>query len=412
MGRFLRSVREYLGEQYSGRTLVSFISGRSDTLRKIRKRTEAQRAEYSRPGKKRIAHVTSFSVSNAGDNVLSECVRRLFDKRFGELDWDIIRLHDSVDDETIDRLNRTQGVVIGGGGVFLPDTNKNDVSGWQWPFPKERYSEISSPMVVFAVGYNYFNGQERCGIFEDNVSELAARSAFFGLRNHGSLAEISSFLEGDVKSNLTFQPCPTMIARYIYPELPEKIETRKIALNVALDRAGARMGEDQEIILSEIAKAMRLLGERGYEIHFITHCDWEIKYNDYLIREKVKFIYHHATVWDTKKILKFYNDMDIVIGMRGHGIWIPYGVNTRILSLGSHNKTKWFLEDIDALDWNIDVNQDPGHLSTAILDKFISLNEKDRDKTDKKLRETQMKLWDITCENMDAIGRLTGLGQR
>ncbi len=404
------AVNTYLGDKYSLRLLLRFLADKYSTKRNLSKRSKEQKALYSNPGKKKLVHVTSFSVSNAGDNVLSECVRVLFNSFFGDFDWDIVRLHDTVDEKSIERFNSASGVILGGGGVFLPDTNENDISGWQWPCSSEQYESIVPPVIVFAVGYNYFNGQKRECLLEDNIKALVKRSDFFGVRNNGSIHEMQSFLGPELGGGLVFQPCPTMVSKYLYPDLPVKKTTGKIAFNVALDRPELRMGSKEHKILDEIAVSMRLLRERGYEIHFITHCDWEIRFLEYIRTERVKCSYHHATAWETDRILNFYNDMDMVIGMRGHGIWIPYGVNTRILSLDNHNKTRWFLEDIGALDWSVDIIKEAEHLSDKILNKVIEINEEHTVETDRRLVESQKRLWDTTCINLGVIGELLNFG--
>jgi polysaccharide pyruvyl transferase WcaK-like protein len=93
--------------------------------------------------------------------------------------------------------------------------------------------------------------------------------------------------------------------------------------------------------------------------------------------------------------------MDLVIGMRGHAQMIPFGTNTMILTLGTHNKMKWFLEDINALEWYIDI-RNTENLETAITEKTLSLFN-NRIPTEEKIRSEQEKLYHITQENMRII---------
>ena len=249
-------------------------------------------------------------------------------------------------------------------------------------------------------------------MFESNVRKLAERSAFFGLRNTGSVREICSFLgDEDLKKKVVFQPCPTMVARYLYPELPPKVQTHRIALNVALDRAKMRMGDNTDLILDQIAQAMYHLSQRGYRVSFITHMCTEIPFLAYLKKYPFCFDFVDAAAWDIGKLTRYYNQMDVVIGMRGHGIWIPFGVNCQIISLGNQNKTKWFLEDIDALDWFIDITEEPERLSERIVNKFIEIHEKNGKETNTRLIEAQKNLWEITCRNMVEIEKAIGMQQ-
>ena len=407
MAVFARAV----GKKPGLRVTVRYLTDHRQTKQALKTRKAELRGRWSRPGKRKLAHISAFAVSNAGDTALSECIRRLFELELGPADWLLVPAKDPVDETLVARLNETEGIVLGGHGLFIPDTNENTISGWEWACDKALYERITSPLAVFAVGYNYFHGQRRTALFEENVNALVKRADFFGLRNRGSIREMKTFTDPELAGKIRYQPCATMVARYLYPELPEKQTTRRVALNVALDRSGLRLGDREETVLTQIARGMKEIAGRGYEIHFMTHCDWEIRFLKYLNREKVPYTYHHATMWQAEEIIRFYHGMDMVVGMRGHGIWIPYGLNCHILALENHNKTRWFLEDIDAMDWNIDLTADPEHLGDEILRKFIRIHEEQAEETTRRLLNTQAEMWRITRENMREIGRLFDVEQ-
>ena len=160
-----------------------------------------------------------------------------------------------------------------------------------------------------------------------------------------------------------------------------------------------------------IAEAMYIISQRGYEIYFVTHMCTEIPFLKYINKYMFSYTFRDVSSWDVDKLMRFYNEMDLVIGMRGHGIWIPFGVNCQIISLGNQNKTKWFLEDIDALDWFIDVTEKSTCLAKQIVKKFIEIHEEKRTETNIRLIEAQKNLWEITCRNMVEIKQLLELQQ-
>ena len=205
---------------------------------------------------------------------------------------------------------------------------------------------------------------------------------------------------------VTFQPCATMLARFIYPELPPKKKTNKIAFNLAVDRPELRFGNNADIIFEQIAKAMSCLAQKGYEIYFIAHLFTEIPFKEFLKNYGFDYKFYDVSFWDAKRLMYLYNEMDVVIGMRGHGIMIPFGVNCKIIALGSHVKMKWYLEDINALDWYIDVKSNPNTLCEQIVDKFTEIHELNGVETNKRLIEAQKHLWEITCNNMTAIKKV------
>ena len=265
---------------------------------------------------------------------------------------------------------------------------------------------IKKPIIVFAVGYNYFNNIIRSKVFEENIAVLFNKAHFIGLRNNGSIDEVRAFLSDDIYKKIHYQPCPTTCARLFVDRIPRKKITKKIGFNVALDRIEQRLGEDYHDILREIAIAMHLIQKRGYEIHFFVHCEWEVQFFDYIRKEGVQVKYHHITAADTYNILCQYNEMDMVIGMRGHGIWIPFGVNCHILALGNQEKTRWFLEDINALDWMIDLSKEKEQLSDKIVDKFIEIHEKNGTTTSKRIEEAQKHIYKVTFNNLSIIGNI------
>lgn len=353
-----------------------------------------------------LFHISFPSVSNAGDTALSTAVRDLYNKTFEKVSWKLFKASRKVSEAVIREINKTDAVIIGGHGMFLPDTNANSISNWVFACSEKQYDEIKVPIIVFAVGYNFFPGQRRSKLFESNVRKLVERSAFFGLRNGGSIREIQSFLDDDLKERVIYQPCPTMVARYLYPDLHPKSNSNKVAFNVALDRANMRMGDRVNTILDQIARAMCNIAQKGYEVHFITHLCAEISFLKCMDKYSFRYQFHDASTWDIGRLMRFYNNMDVVIGMRGHGIWIPFGVNCQIISLGNQNKTRWFLEDINALDWYIDIIDEPETLSERIVQKFTEIHEVHGEETNRRLHEAQDKLWEISCRNMNIISKI------
>ena len=97
--------------------------------------------------------------------------------------------------------------------------------------------------------------------------------------------------------------------------------------------------------------------------------------------------------------------MELVMGMRGHAQMIPFGLNCKILSLGSHDKLKWFLEDIEAIDWWIDLRNDTNHISEIILSKSLDIIEKS-DQINEYIKIKQNNLYNITMKNMEFINSI------
>ncbi len=356
--------------------------------------------------KQKISHVTCYSAGNAGDTALSECVRRTFNSIYAHVSWNLISVHRPVKTGTVNKINKTNLLVIGGGGLFLPDTNANPISGWQWACGKEQLEQIKVPIIIYSVGYNYFRGQEPDELFIANLNALTERSVFFGIRNNGSIEAIRALLRPELKNKLCYQPCTTTVIRYLLPQLPPKEKTGKVAFNFAFDREERRFGESRDEILKQLVQSMYAIRDKGYEIYIVAHCPADLMVMQY-IKNHSHIHVVNASCWELKRLVLFYNEIDVVLGMRGHAQMIPFGVNCQIISLGTHEKMKWFLKDIDAMDWYIDLNEEIENIAGRIVRTFEIVHEKECARTDKRLHEAQDMLWRITCENMQQIRQST-----
>lgn len=366
--------------------------------KQIKKKNKQEQGEMS------ISHVTAYCVPNAGDIVLSQCVRDVIERKlYTNIDWNLVDLYSTVDEFAIAGINDTKALVIGGGGLFLPDSNKNNISAWQWACSVQQYDKIDVPVIVFAVGYNYFNGQTRNSLFENNVMALVKKAAFFGLRSRGSVAAIQAFLPDSLKEKVVYQPCPTMVASKIYGS-SHKCMHKRVVFNVALDRPERRFGDKKNEILIQIAQAMKHISNMGYEVCFVAHCIQDLQFENYTYSVGFKCKFYNLINWDYQKILDFYNESDVVFGMRSHSVWIPFGMNCVILPLLDQNKNRWFMRDIHCEDLGIEI-QSP-ELQKNIEQHFVMYYVNDYQKTSARLSAAQEELYEITCNNLDDIKHL------
>ena len=389
----------------------TIIANNVQRLRRIKYLRQEQSG--SSHGKFSFSQVSHYYFGNAGDTVLSKCVRLCFSKFFDVKGWNMIYPHERFTRRTTDGINHTNMLIIGGGGMFMRASKAVEASakgyrtsGWQWALTKERLARINVPVAVFSCGYNFFRGTQGTELFRESMAELARRSVFFGLRNHGSVRALQNILPEELRSKITYQPCTTTIIRQLYGEnLPEHREKsgKCVALNMADDMSYERFGDNKQLILEQAAKAAKRIEQKGYRIFYVCHSDADLFMLPYLRAENVCFEVRNFTRELPYSIIDFYDSMDIVIGMRGHTQLIPFGVNTEILTLGSHDKMLWFLEDIDASDWYVEMSDDPANLCDKILDRFEYIHVKNPGETHERLISQQKKLWDITQSNMEFL---------
>lgn len=343
-------------------------------------------------------HITYCLAQNAGDTALSWCVRKFLHLRR----WNIINVTQPVDQQMIHTINQSDLLIIGGGGLFLPDTNANSASGWQWAIRNSQIEKITCPVVLFSVGYNYFHGQEATERFRSSLNCIIEKASFVGLRNMGSVSAVKSLVKPELKDKITYQPCPTTLIRKIYRVHPKK-HTKIVVFNVAFDRESRRYGSRQAIILTQIAKAAVWIMQKGYDIIYAAHCDDDLKFLHYLDRAHVTYKVRNLTQSLPYEIIRFYRKAEVVIGMRGHAQMIPFGLGVKIISLGTHSKMRWFLEDVRLEQCFVDLNTDCSTIASRIIHIFTNIAILYAKEMERHLKVEQDRLWKISCGNRKSI---------
>jgi hypothetical protein len=358
-----------------------------------------------RLSKRKASHVSYFSGwENAGDTVLSKCTRDAFNRHFNN-GWNLIKVTEPVDEQLIAQINCSKYLLIGGGGLLLPDSNPNALSGWQWAIKPEFWSHIRVPVIVFAIGYNFFKGQNNSDLFTENLVKLVEISDFFSLRNHGSIKKVNQLLPEHLQEKVVMQPCPTTIIRNLHPYLPKKKASKIVGINIAYDRYERRFGKDIYLILDQLALAMRSIQEFGYEVINVCHLEDDNKFAISLTKRGVRFHTVNLQYMLPSQVFKFYNEIEVMIGARGHAQMIPFGLNTKIISIGTHDKIRYFLDDIDSMDWYVDAHERPQNLSERLLKVFTQIMNSS-DAIQSRLLEQQERLYKINQLNLSQICRI------
>ena len=360
----------------------------------------------------RIFHVSAQAHSNAGDWILAESLRDTISKIFNkEIYWVKHHVHKDVTRSVIRKINRCDALVIGGGGLFLKDTNQNDISGWQWPCPIELMEQINVPIFVIAVGYNRFRHQDDFNsVFFKNVSELISMSKFFGLRNHGSIEALKSSVPKTLHNKISYFPCTTTVLSHVYNVTRQKNARPLIGLNIAYDRPDKRFGDDIGIIHDNLLRTIKKLNAVA-DIRYYVHCKADLTFLTFLQSagikcEVVKMNKLHLSM---PEYVKLYSEPDLVIGMRGHAQMIPFGCGTPIISLVSHDKLQWFLDDIGHPEYGIEIH-DP-KLGAKLYKKATDILN-NSNKFASELDVAKNKLFDITkAELLNILQQIQGYQQ-
>lgn len=348
-------------------------------------------------------HFTVPNIKNAGDCLLSDSVRILFDKEWGGQSWVVSPLRRETKESSISDVNkRFHGIIVGGGGLFLKDSNRNKNSGWQWNCPIDILKKIEKPLAIFGVGYNRFRKQgEFDPIFKKHINILAEKCCFFGLRNNGSINAIKKYLNNG-HDKLKFQPCSTTLSRELYNVKKqgawEKGE-KTLGITMAFDRSNLRFAGKEQQILSKILEILEWAENNGWNVKIINQHDADMKHS--WLKERAKK-YEVVEICNNtpQKIVEIYNEIPLLLGMRGHSQLIPFGMNNAFISLISHDKLQFFLDDINHPEWGVEIS-DP-KLEHKIISK-IEYMDNNRGKIQKQINEAKAKFWNITRSNLEIL---------
>ena len=350
---------------------------------------------------------------NAGDTLLFPVVRKVFDHFLGPCQWELCQAWDHFSLDFAKQVNHDfDAIVIGGGGLLLRDQegSKTSNSGWQWNSSISSVNSINIPLIVFAVGYNRFRGQPEFNpIFFKHIKTTVKKSIFFSLRNTGSINSIKKYLNHDLNLKLSKQFCPTTLIWQLYPEYQALVKAHDkkkkyvLSFNAAFDRSDLRFGPNPDKIIEKIVKALKIAQIKGWKIILTAHKKVDLKIETYLKKQNIFFDVKDLTNSNPEEIMKFYAQVDFAFGMRGHAQMIPFGLRRPILSIISHDKMKFFLEDIKQLDWGVEINSLDLEKN---FEKYLKYLEQKPSELHRQTEIAQQKAWEETKSNFAKLKRL------
>lgn len=362
---------------------------------------------FSLSHKDYIVHIGHYSkgekmTGNVGDPVLYKELETLFDHIASENNcW----LHRNITYE-ISRFevwlyNKfAKAVFVGGHGLLMVDTGKNDNSGWQFNIKIANLERLKCPIAFLAIGYNTFRGQsDFIPIFKKHINLCVSKSILFGLRNYGSINALKPYLTEENKEKITFQPCPTTMLA-LYEKYEKIVPTNRIAICLAFDRFENRFGHSFKTIYNEVLSFARYWEKQGYEILFYIHNKADLNTQYVKLFEKEDKPLKCLSGMTAREIFNFYRSQRLIVGMRGHSLMIPWGLRVPVISLTTQNKQKWFIETTGHPEYSIEITMP--NLATELISKTNYILENYQSSIDDIVRQ-QKEFYELTKQNFILI---------
>jgi hypothetical protein len=364
----------------------------------------------------RLFHFDIKTYGNYGDTLLFEAVRETFNGFGDGRCFDVVDsrpLRAPVGPRLVDYINANfDAVVVGGGGLFLRDTNQHSRSGWQWNISMEQLRRLTVPLIVFAVGNNRFMGQpDFRDPFREHVNLTLEKSVFFGLRNTGSVETIREYVDTAQRHRVVYQPCPTTIASYLYPDLyrPQIENRRLIGAQSIVGKRQATAGFDAEAIYRTQVEVLGRLAGEGWDVLSLPHARADMGFHARLVDKGVAT--RSDVLWGDRHVLfrglERFNELPVMLGTRGHAQMVPFGMGAVPLSLHVHDKTRYFATDIGHPEWAVDPRADD--FAERLYRLAHEVHERQPELRDE-LAQVRERFYRLTLDNLATVyERLTGV---
>lgn len=326
----------------------------------------------------KVAHIyASDGKKNSGDYMIGIATKKYFQEKFlagkeCEFTSFSCRKPSLYTKENIVKLNEFDYIVIGGGGLILPDTEPNLTSAWQLIIPKENYKLIKKPIYVISIGYNLFYGQtmemsergnnkkdpKRLKIFRENIQTLIKQSVHFSLRHINDVNNLKKFIPKDLHTKLKYEPCPTIW--YVNSHWKPNADTQNkeyVCLEIKDDREWRRYHKiTKNRFYSELVKFIDFCKKSNIKVAVFQHDGGPTFYN-YLVKNKISVPLIDNSCYDEEKIFENYTRVKAIFCTAGHSQMMSHGMGIPMMSLIGHPKLKNFCEEMNLTDY-IEINKD------------------------------------------------------
>lgn len=310
---------------------------------------------------KKALHIFAVNgKTNSGDYFLGPSTKYAFETTVNnKVEWTNFDVRKRITKKDIDFINTFEYIVIGGGGLFLPDTNPNSLSCWQWACPSELMKLIESKIHVISVGWNHFYGQditmpdrnsnvrrtERLRIFKENIETLVEKSELFTMRHNGDCEQLKKHVESSLHQKIEFSFCP--VIKYVESKYRQNFKSGEyMTFEIKDDRPNRRyLGTSRDQFYNTLYQFILKLKQNDEKIAVMSH-DGSSSFIHFLHSKNFKdFLILNNTVANEKKIIENYSKAKKLYCSAGHSQMTAFALGLESYSLISHDKLLYFLQD-------------------------------------------------------------------
>jgi len=326
----------------------------------------------------KIAHIHVWDKKNKGDHGIVLSVHDILKNAFPGctiFDFPLETLK-SPTEKSIKRINRTDMVVIGGGGILYRYFTPYNITG---------IKKITPPIVIFGVGYIRETGSKAMNSMEKkSVFALMRRARLVSVRDYYTKQFLQKIGVPTKKIGLIGDPAVFLEKKEVRNPLLEK-PGMKIGLN--LNYSGwLGFGKYEHAILSSYENLAKRLQKNGGRIFYAMHHPDERK-----ILKKLRIRDMEILDYGAKEQMYAYSKLDIVIGMMLHSVVMSFGAGTPEVNVGYDIRNKNFAKFIHCPELVIGTE----NLTPDLLFSRVRHVIKHKNEYQKKFQKRKNSIWKL-----------------
>jgi polysaccharide pyruvyl transferase WcaK-like protein len=312
----------------------------------------------------RIAHVHFRTRHNAGDAAVLLAIRQLLDGPLQRPRWTSIRLRELAPPARpglVQRLNRHDLVIVGGGGLY---------SRWGLPLDPAALNAIEVPVVVVGAGLNRNLGDPPLSVAQlDSIRLLHERASLASVRDSASQRLLADL---GFQVALTGDPALWLAPRrpwLLSPALGRPAPGPRIGFNLAA-HGWAGQAEYLERVLAACVPVLReqVDGHRA-QLVYLVHSDAERRL---LPRLRAALPGLYAFRASPAGLRWMYGQLDLVISMMLHSSILAAAAGTPVINLAYDDKNLAFMQDVGCTGWQLSADAAGPEVLGALVRRALS----------------------------------------
>jgi hypothetical protein len=221
---------------------------------------------------------------------------------------------------------------------------------------------------------------------------------------------IKPYITEGNRDRVEYQPCPTTISSYLFPDLAkaEVDPERRLGLEMIVGRRQRAAGFEAETIYRDVIGVVKRLQGEGWKVDSVPHARADMHFVEQAARQhlrmrEVKLFGNRDGMY---KGVEYFADLPYILGTRGHAQMVPFGMGSIPVSLLVHHKTGYFARDLGHPEWAVDPRQED--FADRLYDVMHEVEDR-RTELRTELAGVRERFYRVTLDNLAAIyTRLTG----